>query len=55
MTVTEVKEKEIQYYRKAFEEGTDKAWKQYRANVKKMVTQFNKTHAEKIDINLLTA
>ena len=54
-TVMDVKRYEINEYRKAFMEGTDKAWKRYRANVKREVTKYNKAHAEQIDINALMA
>lgn len=55
MTPMEVKAYEIEQYIKAFADGTDKAWKQYRINVKRMVNKYNKDHAEKIDIDLLMA
>ncbi len=51
--IAKVKEYEIEQYRKAFYDGTDEAWERYRANVKRMVAKFNKTHIEQIDINLL--
>ncbi|MBQ6679519.1 MAG: hypothetical protein IJM76_05795 [Lachnospiraceae bacterium] len=50
----DVKEYEIAEYKKAFSVGTDAAWKKYWANVKRAVSKYNKTHAEKIDIDLLT-
>lgn len=55
MTIAEVKQYEVDQYTKAFYKGTDKAWKQYRANVKKVVNSFNKTHDEQIDIDALMA
>ena len=53
--IAKVKEYEVEQYRTAFYDGTDEAWKKYRANVKRMVNKFNKTHFEQIDINLLMA
>lgn len=53
MTIMEIKNYEVEQYKKAFYEGTDKAWKQYRANVKKMVNKYNKAHKEQIDIDAI--
>lgn len=53
MTIAEVKSYEINQYKKAFSEGTSKAWKQYRTNVQRAVNKWNKNHAEKIDIDAL--
>ena len=55
MTMMEVKNYEVEQYRKAFEDGSMEAWKKYRANVKRMVNKFNKEHEEQIDIELLMA
>lgn len=55
MTIRELKAYEVTQYKKAFMDGTDKAWKQYRTNVKKAVNKFNKTHEEKADIDALMA
>ena len=53
MTTQELKQYEIKEYRKAFMNGTDKAWKQYKTNVKRMVTKFEQATGEKINIDAL--
>lgn len=53
MTTRDLKQYEIKEYRKAFLNGTDRAWKQYRANVKRMVTRFENETGEKINIDAL--
>lgn len=55
MTIREIKNYEVEQYKKAFYTGTEKAWKQYRTNVQRAVNKFNKTHEEQIDIDLLMA
>ena len=54
-TAADVKRYEISEYRKAVMDGTSKAWKRYRANVKREVTKYNNTHDEQININALMA
>lgn len=53
MTAQELKQYEVKEYRKAFMNGTDKAWKQYRANVKRMVRKFEEITGEQINIDAL--
>lgn len=55
MTINELKGYEVNQYRKAFADGTDKAWKQYRINVKKMVKKFEKETGYEVDIDALMA
>jgi len=50
-----VKEYEVDQFRKAFSDGTDEAWKKYRANVKRAVNRYNQTHLSKIDFDMITA
>ena len=57
-TIKEVKEYEIQEYKKAFNTVSDDPeypWKRYRKNVKRVVTIWNKAHAEQIDMDALMA
>lgn len=53
MTGAELKEYEVEQYQKAFEIGTDKAWKTYRANVKRTVKKFEKENDVRVNINAL--
>ena len=53
MTIQELKQYEVKEYRKAFMAGTDKAWKQYRANVKRMITKFESNTGIKVNANAL--
>ena len=55
MTMMELKEYEVKQYNKAFMDGTDKAWKQYRTNVKRAVKKFEKENGVEIDIDALIA
>lgn len=55
MTISELKQYEIEQYRKAFEMGTDKAWKQYRTNVKRMARKFTKETGYEVDLDALMA
>ena len=55
MTIKELKGYEISQYKKAFADGTDKAWKQYRTNVKKMAKKFEKETGYKVDLDALMA
>ena len=57
-TAREVKEYEVKEYRKAFLNGTNEAWKRYRANVKRAVNKYNKEYGKEngeIDINMIMA
>ena len=55
MTIIELKAYEEAQYKKAFMDGTDKAWKQYQNSIKKAVNKFNKEHKEQVDIEALMA
>lgn len=53
MTYEDIVNYEKDQFRRAFAEGTDEAWKQYERNVKRVVTRYNKTHDEQIDVDAL--
>ena len=53
MTAKELKLYEVKEYKKAFMAGTDKAWKQYRANVKRMITKFENNTGIKVNADAL--
>ena len=53
--VQEVKEYEAEQFNKAFEIGTDKAWKTYRRNVMRKVSELNKVTGIGMDTNKLMA
>lgn len=55
MTIRELKRYEVEQYTKAFALGTDKAWKQYRANVKRMAKKFEKETGFEVDLDTLMA
>ena len=51
--IMNLKDYEIKEFRKAFELGTDKAWKTYRANVLKMIKKFEKETGLQVDADAL--
>ena len=53
MKIEDVKRYEVEQFERAFNDGTQEAWKKYRTNVTRMVNRYNKEHAEKIDIEML--
>ncbi len=55
MTIYELKKYEENQFVKAIFDGTEKAWRNYRANVKKAVRKFNREHEEQVDIDALMA
>ena len=53
MTLAELKDYEIQEFRKAFEEGTEKGWKNYRLRVRKAAMKFEKETGLQVDLDEL--
>lgn len=49
MTRKELKEKVIKMYKKAFEKGTDTAWKTYRRNLKKLAKENDASSPESLE------
>lgn len=51
--IQELKAYEVAEYKKAFENGTNKAWDRYRKNIQKKVAEFNKRTGLEVDVDML--